>query len=817
MLTIERLRIREFRGIRDLCIEPSGDSFIVLGPNGSGKSGVVDALDFALTGDIARLRGSGRGGVTLRQHGPHVLHRDEPGAAVVELKVTEPHSGKSATLSRSIADSKSFALTPEVREVRNAIERAALHPELVLSRREIIQYVLAEPGKRSAEIQALLRLENLGEIRAVLRSAQTKTKNASSGAADRVASAEDSLRRHLGASELLIEQVREAVNQERLILGLEELSELRPDTDLAAGVVSGEQTGPAFNKSSAAADVAAARSAMDDAFSGVFEALDTLESRIASYEAYDGLHTALASRSLVESGLSLVDGAACPLCDKQWTDQAALEGHLRDKLQHSEAAASLEHVRSTAANATAAKMQAVLSTVVDPLVEVGKGAGADEAANDLDSVRDLFADASQRLASMVTVEGLDQLRTDIESTRTVASDAAKALGSVVDAKPDQSGVANSRTFLTIAQERWSVFHHECSTAASAEAAARAAEAAHDTYCAALDTGLASIYADVEQRFASLYRSLNAGDEDGFKANLSPSRQKLDLFVDFYGLGMFPPAAYHSEGHQDGMGVCLYLALMERQLGADFRLAILDDVVMSVDVGHRRQFCSMLKSEFPDVQFIVTTHDEVWARQMVSSGLVAKKRQTRFVGWNVNDGPSVMEGADVWERIDQDLDQGDVNAAAAKLRRNMEQSLAEIAEGLGAQVVYRASSTWDLGEFLDAVKARYGKLLKDAAGAANSWNDDTAGDKVKAAKDEFAAAKLAQQSETWAVNPAVHYNEWENLGRQDFEPVVKACREFLAIFTCEKCESRLHLSGNAGAAHESLRCRCGHEQFSLVRK
>jgi hypothetical protein len=817
MLTIERLRIREFRGIRDLCIEPSGDSFIVLGPNGSGKSGVVDALDFALTGDIARLRGSGRGGVTLRQHGPHVLHRDDPGAAFVELTVTEPHSNKSATLTRSVADPKSFALTPEVPEVRNAIERATLHPELVLSRREIIQYVLAEPGKRSAEIQALLRLKNLGEIRAVLRSAQTKTKDASSGAADRVATAEASLRRHIGASELLTEQVRESVNQQRRILGLEELSELRPDTDLAAGVDSGERTAPAFNKSSAAADVAAARAAMDDAVSGVFEALDTLESRIASYEAYDGLRTALASRSLVESGLSLVDGAACPLCDKQWTDQAALEEHLRDKLQRSEAAASLEHARSTAANATAAKMQAVLSAVVNPLAEVGRGAGADEAANDLDSVRELFADASQRLVSMVTVEGLDQLRTDIESTRTIVRDAAKVVGTVVDDKPDQSGVANARTFLTIAQERWSVFHHECSTAASAEAAARVAVAAHDTYCAALDTGLASIYADVEQRFASLYRSLNAGDEDGFKANLLPSRQKLDLFVDFYGLGMFPPAAYHSEGHQDGMGVCLYLALMERQLGADFRLAILDDVVMSVDVGHRHQFCSMLKSEFPGVQFIVTTHDEVWARQMVSSGLVAKRRQTRFVGWKVNDGPSVMEGADVWGRIGQDLDQGNVNAAAATLRRKMEQSLAEIAEGLGAKVVYRANGAWSLGEFLDTVKARYGELLKDAARAANSWNDDTAADKVKAAKDEFAAAKLAQQSESWALNPAIHYNEWENLSRQDFEPVVKACREFLAIFTCENCESRLHLSGNFGAAHESLRCRCGHEQFSLVRK
>jgi hypothetical protein len=49
----------------------------------------------------------------------------------------------------------------------------------------------------------------------------------------------------------------------------------------------------------------------------------------------------------------------------------------------------------------------------------------------------------------------------------------------------------------------------------------------------------------------------------------------------------------TEGHQDGMGVCLYLALMKRLFGDQFTFALLDDVVMSVDVGHRYQFCQLL--------------------------------------------------------------------------------------------------------------------------------------------------------------------------------------------------------------------------------
>ena len=57
MIQLTRIRIDEFRGIRELDLAPDGKSFVVLGSNGSGKSGVVDAIDFALTDNVARLSG----------------------------------------------------------------------------------------------------------------------------------------------------------------------------------------------------------------------------------------------------------------------------------------------------------------------------------------------------------------------------------------------------------------------------------------------------------------------------------------------------------------------------------------------------------------------------------------------------------------------------------------------------------------------------------------------------------------------------------------------------------------------------------------
>jgi chromosome segregation ATPase len=55
MIRIEKIEIEEFRGIRKLIITPNQKNLGISGPNGTGKSGVVDAVEFALTGSITRL------------------------------------------------------------------------------------------------------------------------------------------------------------------------------------------------------------------------------------------------------------------------------------------------------------------------------------------------------------------------------------------------------------------------------------------------------------------------------------------------------------------------------------------------------------------------------------------------------------------------------------------------------------------------------------------------------------------------------------------------------------------------------------------
>lgn len=69
MIKLETAHIEEMRGIRKLNLDFSKHNFAISGPNGYGKSGVVDAMEFGLTGDISRLRGRGTNGLSVTEHG----------------------------------------------------------------------------------------------------------------------------------------------------------------------------------------------------------------------------------------------------------------------------------------------------------------------------------------------------------------------------------------------------------------------------------------------------------------------------------------------------------------------------------------------------------------------------------------------------------------------------------------------------------------------------------------------------------------------------------------------------------------------------
>jgi hypothetical protein len=718
VIKLESAHIEEVRGIRKLDVNFGQATFAISGPNGSGKSGVIDAIEFGLTGQIGRLMGRGTKGLTLAEHGPHVDRVKFPDLAFVQLKLFVPSLGKSATLTRKLSTPRKPTIEPNTPDIKKVLAEIEDHSEITLSRREILRFILVEPTKRSDEIQTILKLEEIGQVRATLNTAQNRLQTAFNNAETLVRNTGETLQRHLQIAALKAEDLLVTVNARRKILGLAAIPKLEADSKLDADLA---DTGhiAEFNKPSVLRDLKAASEATEALPASGKAPTAAILLAIGKLEGDPTLLESLDRRALMEKGLDLIDGPECPLCEHPWESAAHLREHVKMKLTKSEEAAKVQAALLNAGG----ELGREASRFSGMLAQLHKiaSAEANEAAKAV--IEGWMKDLEQLKAQLSGLDGLIGLKARLTAgwaaLPVAFAEQLASLSRAVEAKPDQSAATDARTFLTTAQLRLDDYRAAMRQSKAAKAASEAAKATYDTYCGVMESQLNALYEDVQDDFSTFYKTINEGDEVTFTAKLTPSAGKLDLDVNFYERGLYPPAAFHSEGHQDGMGVCLYLALMKRLFRNRFTIALLDDVVMSLDSDHRYQFCKLLKTHFPDTQFVITTHDRLWAEQMRSAGLVSTKTSLAFHSWTVDTGPLVESNVEIWEEISAALAKGKVEAAAAALRHHLEYASRHLADSLGARPVFKSDGNYELGELLPSVltNAPPGTLREGGRGGA----------------------------------------------------------------------------------------------------
>lgn len=156
---------------------------------------------------------------------------------------------------RSVKAPAVLEATPDSPQVQAAFRQLEAHPEIALSRREIIRFVLTEPGQRAKDVQALLKLDDLETIRARL----LKISNAAQAASKSTSATRDGAKaeftRALVIDDATVAEILNAANQRRQLIGLEPLVTLGPDGSLRDGLAT--QAGgavEAINKAVAKAD-----------------------------------------------------------------------------------------------------------------------------------------------------------------------------------------------------------------------------------------------------------------------------------------------------------------------------------------------------------------------------------------------------------------------------------------------------------------------------------------------------------------------------------------------------------------------------------
>lgn len=815
------LQICNVRGIRQLSLKPKGKNLVIWGPNGSGKSAVVDALDFLLTGKIARLHGKGTSTLKLNEHGPHV--DCQPEEAKVRAIFQFPGTTSQIELKRCVArpsklEYDSQAVKPQLEKIIDLAQRG-LH---ILTRRELIKYITADAKTRAQEIEALLNIDEVGKIRQTLVKVQNNFDKEVKVAESNVKSAKGAVNATTQEETFQSAAVLKIVNQNRKILGGEPISNLR-SSDLKTGLTS--YTVVSSNRTadinllgkyiSNLLDVLSEQSQLKIARDN-----EQLSALVAKIHSEPELQSILSHYQLIQLGLPLIDRTgSCPLCDTSWPI-GELQAYLNRKLLIAQVAAKdidkikkLSDVIAEHANNTVASIEKVVSAL--------------EVANVCEDI-DFFQSWLTNLCSYIKVLGSatekypDPQFTLSQVKRMLAPDSAiEALNRVY------STVKNKYPEATPEQTAWDTLTRLEENLKALEAAERNLEDAKllhqratillDSFLQARDKILGKLYDSVKSRFVELYQQLHEHDGEGsFLAKIEPKGAGVNFEVDFYGRGTHPPHALHSEGHQDSMGICLYLALVERLTEGIIDLVILDDVVMSVDADHRREFCHLIANSFPERQFLIATHDKTWANQLKTEGVVDSKGTIEFYNWRVETGPQVSDEVDLWHRIEEDLVKNDVPSAATKLRRGSEEFFAIVCDLFRARVPFKLSGRWDLGDFLYPAMGQYSELLKKAKIAADSWSNEEDVERLKELESIKKSIYSRLHAEQWAVNANVHYNNWANFSINDFKPVVEAFQDLHSLFKCNKCDGLLRPI-SIGMEEVSVRCNCGVVNWNLTKR
>ena len=522
---------------------------------------------------------------------------------------------------------------------------------------------------------------------------------------------------------------------------------------------------------------------------------------------------ALSQQELLQLGLDLIDDNACPLCDKDW-ERDDLANHIRRKISTATDAKELlnhikhleeelrksinavlsglgyltstKHLTSRDKINTLSKWESLLAALRNGLNDSRKTYPSDEWTSEKVAV--LFTDPQVKRA---LVDINDRLN-EIEKRTGIANEEQKAFERLTRAKSDLERLDKREKDHTHSEKVYS-----------------RSVLVLDKFLRARDQILDDLYDSISQKLTSLYQELHE-DESTFAAELHPTDSGTKFDVDFYGRGMFPPNALHSEGHQDCLGLCLFLVLSEMLSGSDLQIMLLDDVVTSVDIGHRKDFAKLLTEGFKHRQIIVATHDMSWFKQLKALEFASKSSTLHIANWDIQSGPCFLKYKDEWDKIERDLTEYDVGAASAKLRNWAEAFFRQVCHNFHVPVRFKIDRDWTLGDLINPACREFKDSLKEAKNLANDTKNHTQFASLQNVDDRRNHIYKRLGIESWAVNVTLHYNDWPNLSPNEFRDVVDVFRDFRDILHCEKCNRLMHVS----EGKELILCDCDNVRWPL---
>jgi hypothetical protein len=285
------------------------------------------------------------------------------------------------------------------------------------------------------------------------------------------------------------------------------------------------------------------------------------------------------------------------------------------------------------------------------------------------------------------------------------------------------------------------------------------------------------------------------DDNFDKVELIPTEGRgIEFSLKYHGQVISPPMKILSEAHLNSLGICLFFA-SAKHFNKVNGFLVLDDVVTSFDIGHRRPLARLMSEKFPDTQILLFTHDDLWF-EMLKKDLPSEKwffkelmKWTKDNGLDFKDSPITLK-----ERVRNSLNTNDIQGAANKCRVLIEEILKGKCENLGVRgLEFRTGSENDRREASELINALT-SYLKD--------NETLRDPQSKKLFNQLRASQLI-------TNIGSHHQNLNSTtpSRGDIETILRDIDEFESLFVCIKCKKEPNIKYSPRNS-KLKQCECG---------
>ncbi|MBF0552962.1 MAG: AAA family ATPase [Nitrospirae bacterium] len=637
-MKLTALKASSVRGIpKDWSPLPIGDKgLIVYGPNGVGKSSIIDAIEFALTGQ-STLFAKDAQGYSWVNASPHVQH----GQPTIALSLND---------GGTVRDIKAGNAIPPwfSQQARDWID-IAKKSKFVLRRHMLLRFISEQPKPRYDLLEPFFNMESFTKIEDALQKQETEDTNRKSEIDAKIKTLETQLRSLFAAqpnANLSEAALYALLNSTLDKLGLTRCVDSALLTARKAEIVrqlggkeKTERIGTLQSLKTSAQKLGSP--------SALAPLLDNFLSALVAYEKEVSHRTQEVMTDFLMRGHDIIAATnleACPLCEETIKDRGVLLQRLNERIAADKRITSAKEQIVSAKNPfvlALRELQGALNgfitqwkaTVGNTLV-VAYPAALDLLTKLLDNVDD-EAVTYEQLAHYPALVGV------------VVLDHAAVLKIIEDLMISE-GAGEKYTLLSKADSMIDALLKEWEQHKRFSASSKVIYR-HITILKRLHAYAVESRKETIQTIVDCVSAIANKFYDMIHPNEAISTSKLavrqaasasvEIKASFYGEESHP-MRYFSESHLDTLGLCYFLALCKHHTDTtpSFRLLILDDVMHSVDAQHRNRIAEILSDHFSDFQIIITTHDKPFydkLHQKLGSSCYAYKT---ISDWNIEQGP-----------------------------------------------------------------------------------------------------------------------------------------------------------------------------------